>query len=136
VPAPIKPLRLPPELRRRILEHALSRPHEEVCGLIGAVDGRPVAYYPVRNDARDRACRFLMNAEEQIDAMRRMREAGETLTGIVHSHPGAPAAPSAVDLELAAYPGVVYFIASLASPAPELRAYHYDGAAFEEVPLA
>jgi proteasome lid subunit RPN8/RPN11 len=117
-----------------MLEHALAAPGEEVCGLLGARDGRPVHYYPVTNDAPDRAGRFLMNPGEQIAAMRRMRTEGEELFGIFHSHPAAPAAPSPIDLELAAYPGTLYFIASLAG-APELKAYRFDGAGFVPVPL-
>lgn len=133
--ARIESIRLPPELRRRILEHSLSRPHEETCGLIGGLEGRPATYYPITNDADDRARRFLMDAEEQVAAMRNMREAGETLLGIVHSHPDAPPVPSAVDLELASYPDVIYVIASLESPVPSLRAFHYDGTDFRELLL-
>jgi proteasome lid subunit RPN8/RPN11 len=118
-----------------MLEHALAFPGEEVCGLIGASDGKPASYYPVANDAPDRTRRFLMNPAEQIAAMRGMRERGEELLGIFHSHPDGPAAPSAVDLELAAYPGTVYFIASLDGAAPELRAFRYDGAGFARLPL-
>ena len=128
-------LTLPAVLRRRMLEHALASPGEEVCGLVGGRDGTPVNYYPVTNDAPDRECRFLMNPAEQIAAMRCMRAGGEQLLGIFHSHPGAPAAPSAVDLALAAYPGTVYFITSLQGAAPELQAFRYDGAAFARVPL-
>jgi len=121
---------LPAALRQRMLEQALARPGEEVCGLIGGRAGAAVSYYPVANDAPDRALTFLMNAAAQIDAMRRMRETGEELLGIFHSHPSGPAAPSARDLELAAYPGTIYFIVSLAGAAPELRAWYYDGRAF------
>ena len=128
-------LALPAALSRRMLEHALASPGEEVCGLVGGRGGAPVRYYPVANDAPDRAREFLMNPAQQIDAMRSMRNAGEELLGIFHSHPTAPAAPSATDLRLAAYPGTVYFIASLAGTAPELRAYRYDGAAFSDMTL-
>ena len=123
-------LALPAALRRQMLEHALAAPGEEVCGLVGGRRGTLLHYYPVANDAPDRARRFFMNPAEQVDAMRRMRAGGEELMGIFHSHPLAPAEPSAMDLELAAYPGTVYFIASLAGSAPEFKAYRYDGAAF------
>jgi proteasome lid subunit RPN8/RPN11 len=123
-------LALPAALRQRMLEHALGNPAEEVCGLVGGRGGTPAHYYPVANDAPDRSRRFLMNPGEQIAAMRRMRNAGEDLLGIFHSHPAAPAEPSAVDLELAAYPGTVYFIASLAGASTDLRAYRFDGTGF------
>ena len=124
---------LPDGLRLRMLEHARSSPGREVCGLVGGMAGRPVNYYPVANEAPDPARRFLMNPEAQLDAMRRMREAGEDLFGIFHSHPGSPAEPSATDRELAFYPGVVYYIASLLPSAPQLQAWYFDGKEFFEV---
>ncbi len=42
-----------------------------------------------------------------------MRENGEALFAIYHSHPTSPAEPSAIDLELAAYPDALYLIISL-----------------------
>lgn len=128
-------LALPGALRQRMLEHALASPAEEVCGLIGGRGGRPVHYYPVANDAPDRSRRFLMNPGEQIAAMRRMRDEGQVLLGIFHSHPSAPAEPSAVDLELAAYPGAVYFIASLAGASADLQAFRFDKDGFRPLQL-
>jgi proteasome lid subunit RPN8/RPN11 len=128
-------LALPAALRQQMLEHALASPAEEVCGLVGGRDGRPVRYYPVVNDAPDRARRFLMNPGEQIATMRRMRDAGEDLLGIFHSHPAAPAEPSAADFELAAYPGTIYFIASLAGASADLRAWRFDGNGFRPLQL-
>ena len=105
-----------------------------MCGLIGGARGRPVSYYPVPNDAPDPGRRFLMQPEAQVDAMRRMRNAGEELLGIFHSHPESRAEPSDVDRDLAFYPDVVYFIASLVPGAQELRAWYFDGAKFTELP--
>lgn len=119
-----------------MLEHARSSPGREVCGLIGGSAGRPASYYPVENDAPDPGRRFLMHPEAQLHTMRRMRDAGEELLGIFHSHPGSPAEPSATDRELACYPDVVYFIASLLPGTPELRAWYFDGADFKELPAA
>ena len=42
-----------------------------------------------------------------------MRENGEELFAIYHSHPHAPATPSATDLQQAAYPTALYLIISL-----------------------
>ena len=54
-----------------------------------------------------------MEPAAQIEAMRRMREGGEELFAIYHSHPHAPAEPSAQDLQEAAYPEALYLIVSL-----------------------
>lgn len=131
-----QPLILPIALRQRMLEHAGGAPGEEVCGLLGARDGVWRNYYPVANDAPDRARRFSMNPAQQIAALRSMRERQETLCGIFHSHTRPPAAPSAIDLALAAWPGVCYLIAAPAATGLELRAFHFDGRRFLAVTLA
>ncbi len=116
-----------------MLEHALASPEIEVCGLIGGLNDQALTIYPVKNIAEDQARRFLMAPEEQIDAMRKMRENNETLWGIYHSHPDSPAEPSVTDLEMAAYPDVYYFIVSLANDSPEIKCFIYDGLAFNKV---
>jgi proteasome lid subunit RPN8/RPN11 len=66
-----------------------------------------------------------------------MRERGEELFAIFHSHPQAPAEPSATDLELAAYPDALYLIVSLNTKGVlELRGFRIDASrAVEEVEL-
>ncbi|HEY9148296.1 MAG TPA: M67 family metallopeptidase, partial [Gammaproteobacteria bacterium] len=56
---------------------------------------------------------FAMDPQQQIDAMRHMREGGEELFAIYHSHPHAPPEPSRRDLQEAAYPEALYLIISL-----------------------
>ena len=65
-----------------------------------------------------------MSAPGQIEAMRQMREQGETLFAIYHSHPHAPAEPSHLDIEQANYPEALYLIISLNTKGVlELRAF-------------
>jgi proteasome lid subunit RPN8/RPN11 len=132
--APPDAIELPESLRRRMLDYALASPGEEVCGLIGGSGWRLRSWYPVPNAAPDRARRYLMSPEDQIDALRRIRDAGEELLGIFHSHPDAPAEPSAVDREMAAYPGVIYFIVSLQGD-PDLQAWRFDDPGFSRLEL-
>ena len=54
-----------------------------------------------------------MEPKQQVAAMKTMRESGEELFAIYHSHPNAPAIPSARDIEQAAYPDAYYLIISL-----------------------
>lgn len=114
-----------------IILHAQTKPDEEVCGLIGAIDGRVKNIYRVENVANDPAENFLMAPEDQIKTMREMRNKKEALWGIYHSHPNTPARPSEKDLEMAAYPDTYYLIVSLSSDSPELKAYYYNGKNFE-----
>jgi proteasome lid subunit RPN8/RPN11 len=54
-----------------------------------------------------------------------MRQLGETMMGIYHSHPRSPAYPSKSDVELAFYSDSVYFIVSLAAEV-ETRAFRIE----------
>lgn len=127
---------LPRTLINQILHHAQSAPEEEVCGLIGANADGAMHLYPVANVAVDSHHLFTMEPAGQIDAMRRMREAGETLFAIYHSHPHAPAAPSPLDLQQAAYPEALYLIISLDTKGVlEMRGYRLRESAVEVVEL-
>lgn len=120
----------------RILAHAQQQPEQEVCGLIGASSGVARRVYPVRNAAGETDHLFAMDPQQQIDAMRSMRENGEELFAIYHSHPHAPATPSALDLEQAAYPDALYLIISLNTKGVlELQGFRLRGSAVETVPL-
>lgn len=110
---PNKPIEIPRELVNQILHHAQSTPELEVCGLIGAKDGKPTSCHPVRNIAAAPHLRFQLEPTGQIEAMRRIRERGEALFAIFHSHPTAPAEPSPVDLDEAAYLDALYLVISL-----------------------
>ncbi len=110
---PAKPIELPRAMVNQILHFAQSSPELEVCGLIGAKDGLPVTCYPVENAAATPQVRFQLDPAGQVDAMRQIRERGEELFAIFHSHPTAPAEPSAVDLADAAYLDALYLVISL-----------------------
>lgn len=132
------PLAFPRSLVNRILHLAQQHPEREVCGLIGSRDGRPVSCYPVSNVAEQADVRFQLDGAEQITAMREMRDRGEQLFAIFHSHPSAPAEPSPTDLANAAYPDALHLIVSLGTAGVlELRGFRFTGAGcgFTEVAL-
>lgn len=104
---------LPRQLVNQILHQAQSSPDIEVCGLIAAKNGRPTRCMPVPNIAETPQRLFSMEPARQVEAQRRMREQGEELFGIYHSHPHSPAQPSSTDLEQAGYPEALYIIVSL-----------------------
>jgi len=123
-------------LINELLSQAQHSPDEEVCGLIGSKRGSPSRLYPVTNIARERDHLFAMEPQAQIDAMRRMREAGEELFAIYHSHPHAPPEPSLRDLEEAAYPEALYLIISLNTKGVlEMRGFRLRGGAVQDVEL-
>jgi proteasome lid subunit RPN8/RPN11 len=124
-------------LVNQLLTQAQHDASNETCGLIAAKNNIASRVYPVRNVAGDKQHLFEMDPEEQIHAMKTMREAGEELFAIYHSHPDAPASPSATDLEQASYRDVLYLIISLNTKGVlEMRAYKIQQDSFEPVDLA
>ena len=106
-------LKLPRPLVNSILAQAQQSPENEICGLIGGRGGQAEHCYAIDNTAIDRARRYQMDPKEQINVMRQMRELGEELIAIYHSHPHAPALPSPTDLAEAEYADAAYLIVSL-----------------------
>jgi len=131
-----KEIQIPRKITTQLLHLAQISPEFEVCGLIGSQNGLPTTCYPIANRAEQAQQRYLLDAAEQIAAMARMREAGEELFAIYHSHPTAPAQPSPVDLEMAAYPDALYLIISLNTKGIlEMRGFKIDCKHAQEMPL-
>ncbi|WP_446809937.1 Mov34/MPN/PAD-1 family protein [Methylomonas sp. 2BW1-5-20] len=128
---------LPRKLTNQLLHLAQLSPDAEICGLIGAdSNGMPLSCYPVDNSADTPKNRFLLDAGQQIAAMKQMRDKGENLFAIFHSHPDTPAVPSATDIEQAGYQGALHLIISLNTKGVlELRGFRIVGQHFKEVAL-
>jgi proteasome lid subunit RPN8/RPN11 len=109
---------LPGHLVEQLLEQARASPRREICGLITARDGQPRRCLAIPNVAQQPAQFFTMDPAGQIEAFRSMRERGEQLYAIYHSHPQGPARPSGTDIEQAAYPEALYLIVSLRGVQP------------------
>jgi len=107
-----KIVELPRKLVNQLLHHAQVSPEQEVCGFI-SIKNNVYQQYNVDNIAEKADIQFLMEPKQQIDAMTNMRESGEELFAIYHSHPTAPAIPSARDIEQSTYPDTYYLIISL-----------------------
>ncbi|MCQ8116855.1 Mov34/MPN/PAD-1 family protein [Methylomonas rosea] len=128
---------LPRKLTNQLLHLAQLSPDTEVCGLIGADSaGMPASCYPVENSAATPETRFLLNSSQQIEAMRQIRDKGETLFAIYHSHPHSPAQPSLTDIKEASYPDVLHLIISLNTKGVlELRGFKIAEESAEEMVL-
>jgi proteasome lid subunit RPN8/RPN11 len=111
--------------RDRILAHACETVPAECCGLIGGSDdGQASSIYSLRNMASNPKVAYEAAPEDLFAAQRQMRERGEELLGIYHSHPRSDEpAPSETDVRLAYYPQAVCFIIGLAGPRPVMRAF-------------
>jgi proteasome lid subunit RPN8/RPN11 len=124
------------KLTNQLLHHAQQNPAVEICGLVGSKNNVPSTCYPVSNVAQHPEKRFQLDASEQIAAMAKMRDSQEQLFAIYHSHPTAPATPSMLDLEQAAYPDALYLIISLNTKGIlEMRGFKITNASAVEIPL-
>jgi [CysO sulfur-carrier protein]-S-L-cysteine hydrolase len=129
-------IQIPRKLTNQLLHLAQLSPDLEVCGLVGSQNGVPSRCYPVANVAEQPQQRFLLDAGQQISAMAKMRELGEELFAIYHSHPTAPAEPSIHDLEQAAYPEALCLIISLNTKGIlEMRGFKIHQKTAVEIPL-
>jgi proteasome lid subunit RPN8/RPN11 len=106
-------IQIPRKITNQLLHLAQISPDLEICGLIGGKNGLPSSCYPIKNTAAQARQRFQLDPGQQISAMAKMRDLGEQLFAIYHSHPTAPATPSITDLEQASYPEALYLIISL-----------------------
>lgn len=111
-----------------IITHAREASPQECCGLIGGlIEGKAQTIYRARNVASDPLTSYEAAPEDLFAAQRAMRERGEQLLAIYHSHPrSAEPQPSATDVRLAYYPSAVYLIVGLGGPEPCLRAFRID----------
>ena len=111
-----------------IIAHAREASPQECCGLIGGlIEGKAQTIYRARNVARDPLTNYEAAPEDLFAAQRAMRERGEQLLAIYHSHPrSADPQPSATDVRLAYYPSAVYLIVGLGDSEPCLRAFRID----------
>jgi [CysO sulfur-carrier protein]-S-L-cysteine hydrolase len=129
-------IRLPRSIVNQLLHLTQKSPDEEICGLISRDSRGFRQCYPVPNRATDRKHFFALDPKAQIDAMRAMREHGEELAGIYHSHPDSPPFPSPADVAQHEHPDVLYLIISLsARNVPEMRGFYIHGQAIEKVVL-
>jgi len=130
-------VRLPRNIVNQLLQLAQKSPEEEICGLISRDRHGFRKCYPVVNAAGDKKHFFVLDPKGQIEAMRSMREHGEELGAIYHSHPDSPPQPSLTDIEQHEYPGVLYLIISLGTKGrPEMRGFDIHGREVREVAIA
>jgi len=111
--------------RQQILAYAREAAPDECCGLIGGDGEIAGSLYPMRNVAANATVAYEAAPEDLFSAQRQMRERGEQLLAIYHSHPRASEPqPSETDVRLAFYPQAIYFIVALAGEQPVMRAFN------------
>ncbi|MFH1507585.1 MAG: M67 family metallopeptidase [Candidatus Omnitrophota bacterium] len=111
------------ELLRRITEHAIREFPNEACGILSGSTGKVNKVYEMTNTDKSPQT-FFMDAREQLKVMKEIRDRGEEMIGIYHSHVASLAYPSSHDVELALYPEVSYVIISIKNKKnPSVRSF-------------
>lgn len=109
---------------KEIFAHARLATPFECCGLIGGAINRATSIHPLRNVASDPETTYEAAPEELFAAQRQMRERGEELLAIYHSHPRSiEPVPSETDVRLAYYPAAIYLIIGLGGAKPIMRGF-------------
>ena len=107
-----------------IFAHARQATPFECCGLIGGSNDHATSVHPLRNIAGNPQIAYEAAPEELFAAQKQMRERGEQLLAIYHSHPRATEpAPSETDVRFAYYPAAIYLIIGLGGLTPIMRGF-------------
>ena len=108
-------LTLRPGILEEVIQDAKAAYPREGCGLIAGLKLSlgGTRFISMTNVAAS-AAEFEMDPAELVNVLRDLRNTGEELIGIYHSHPHGPAEPSRTDIERAYYPEAVHLIISLA----------------------
>jgi [CysO sulfur-carrier protein]-S-L-cysteine hydrolase len=102
---------LSPGILEQVIQHAKKVYPQEACGLLigrNTVD----RFIPTRNVSLN-PHQYEIDPAELIATLRALRETGEDLLAIFHSHPHGPDEPSKTDIERAYYPEAAHLIVSL-----------------------
>lgn len=121
-----------PGVLEQLIQHAKEAYPVEGCGLLA---GRGVAerFIAMRNVSGS-DLEYEMDPAELIHVLREMRNSGEQLMAIYHSHPHGPAVLSDKDIEQAHYPEAAQVVVSLAEPErPQAKAFRITGGAILEI---
>lgn len=105
-------LQLSPGILERVVLHAKQAYPNEGCGLL--VGRAAVERFIAMKNLSGSVAEYEMDPAELIRVLRELRDSGERLLAIYHSHPHGPAELSKRDIEEAYYPEAAQFLVSLA----------------------
>ena len=112
-----------------IIAHATEEYPNECCGILAGNEEAASHLYRITNTAKS-PYRYLMDPQEQLDAMLDSERNGREFLAFYHSHTHSSAYPSQTDVKMAlqlGWPGIYYILVSLESKeVPQIRAFHID----------
>ena len=105
-------LTIPNTVWDEVVAHCQRQYPKEACGLLAGANEIVTQVYPMRN-VEDSPIGYAMDPKAQLLVEKQMRQLGQQLIGIYHSHTATDAYPSSVDVELAISPEISYVLVSL-----------------------
>jgi proteasome lid subunit RPN8/RPN11 len=118
-----------------MLKQAQAELPNECCGVLGGVrDGevlRVASWHPLVNEAAS-PVEYRSEPRSMFEAIKAMRQVGQEIVAIYHSHPTSAPAPSQTDLERHYSTDVVHFIIGLEGSEPSMRGWWLTETEFEE----
>lgn len=114
------------------IQDAGTRLPHEGCGILSGKNDTVTTFYSMSNIDRSPVS-YSMDPKEQFQVMKKIRESGEQMLGIYHSHVATRAFPSEKDVRLAFYPELHYVIVSLENRKhPLARAFRIEEGSVRE----
>jgi len=107
----VKPLVIPPEIARELLEGAQRSPAAEVCGALLGTNSVVTDVFWIDNVAPNPAVAYRMD-ERQFAGVLTASLPEQRLVALFHSHPAGDARPSPLDIRAWSYPELPMVIVS------------------------
>jgi proteasome lid subunit RPN8/RPN11 len=128
-------LKIPADIFEQILTQAKAQAPVEACGILAGKHSRVEKLYKMTN-VDNSSNHFMMEPTEQFTVVKDIRSSGLEMLAIYHSHPIAPAKPSAEDVRLSLTQNVTYVIVSLQnSKCPAVKGFLVENGNVTEVPV-
>jgi proteasome lid subunit RPN8/RPN11 len=133
----VNPLRIRESALLELRHRVTQSPQQEICGLLSGENETITRVLPCTNSAADPKTSYEIAPQELFARMREIRESGETLLAIYHSHPNGRSTPSARDVAEANYPDAAHIIVTLNDHGEAtLRAFCIRNQTTAEIPIA
>ncbi len=120
-------LHIPRPFEVEMIAHAQEEDPNECCGILSGSDDKVSKLYRITNVKRS-PVRYLMDPQEQLNAMLDSERNNREVLAFYHSHTHGPAYPSITDVRMAQQSGwldVYYVLVSLEDKSdPHVRAFH------------
>ena len=97
-----------------MIEHSRLENPNECCGILAGTEGKVTKLYRIQNSTPS-PYRYVMDPNEQLEAMKDADERSLDLMAFYHSHTHSPAYPSDTDIRMATESGWVDFCYVLVS---------------------